>query len=412
MDTIVTGWRRAASAETGAFAGTEAATGCDHCASAIGQGVGTIAICTANTVPIAVTNGEGVIASAEADAFGNGRAIGLPAVSATGSYRSTTGIGNGPGSFCRIVIERDGQSQVGVITGAWCTAGTAAIHAGLVAILNAIIAGRRNGRAAGCGVQQAGTGATGLKQGPHTCSLALREEVHTAIIGIVHVVLEHIRQVTGPFITGVIAGEITRRTRVVWPASPWRIADEVIGITVAITPDVAKVEVVPHLVRTGPALIERCGSGANIPEVLVVYNHSIGTGRATRELGVTQNAAANITNPKVHVITCRPGVFSTAGVELHFVIGTKGGDTGGRARNAIGWVALRVNGSQAKLNFHIGCYALKYRRRVDCIRIQPAEVLIQDVNLALHLSRADILGGIVVYHMYHHGYGNGACHRP
>ena len=87
---------------------------------------------------------------------------------------------------------------------------SAAIDFGLIAVLDAIIAGRRYGGAAGGRVQQAGTGATGLKQGPHTCSLALREEVHTTVIGIVHVVLEHVREVTGTFITGVAAGEITR----------------------------------------------------------------------------------------------------------------------------------------------------------------------------------------------------------
>ena len=173
----------------------------------------------------------------------------------------------------------------------------------------------------------------------------------------------------------------------------------------------AKIEVVPHLVRTGPALIERSGSGANIPEVLVVYNHPICTGRATGELRIAQNAAADITNPKVHVVTGRPGVFATTGVKLHLVISAESSDTGWGARNAIGWVSLRVNGSQAKLNFHIGCYALKYRRRVDCIRIQAAEVFIQNINLALHLSRADVLSGVVVHHMYHYGDGNGACHR-
>ena len=218
--------------------------------------------------------------------------------------------------------------------------------------------------------------------------------------------------VAGAGVAAVGAGESTGSAGVVGCAGSGRIADEIIDAAVAVAPDVAQVEPVADLVGGRAAQVEGRRSGADGAEVGVVDHHAVCGGSTAGKLGIAQNAAADITDPKIEVAAGRPGILTTTGVELHIVIGAECRHRSGGAGDAICWVPTGVNRSQAELDLCVGSYRSEQARGVGCIRIEPAEVLVQYRDLALDLSIAHVFSGGIVHHMDDHRNGDDAVHRP
>ena len=244
-------------------------------------------------------------------------------------------------------------------------------------------AGHLARRGASGGIQDAGPGATRGEEGLHPRGLAGCEEVHAGVVGVVHVVLDHV---------GGAAADVAEGTAVVGAVGFRGVGHEVIGAAGAIAPDVAEVEPVAHLVGSGPAEVERGGRGADVPGVLIAADHAVGVGGASWELGVSEQAAAQVADPVVQVVRGRPGVRSALAREFHGVIAAEAADRGRNPQNAVGGGATRVEGGEAELDFGVGCLGPD----VVLIGILAAEIRIQDVELGLDLGVGNVLGAVGV----------------
>ena len=69
--------------------------------------------------------------------------------------------------------------------------------------------------------------------------------------------------------------------------------------------------------------IKRTLRRSNVPRGSVVANNPICLCGTSWELGVTQEARAQVAHPKIHVVRSRPGVRTTLRSELHGVIRAK-----------------------------------------------------------------------------------------
>ena len=160
------------------------------------------------------------------------------------------------------------------------------------------------------------------------------------------------------------------------------IRHEVVGAAGAIAPDVAEVEPVAHLVGSGPAEVERGGRGADVPGVLIAADHAVGVRGATWELGIAQQATAQVADPVVQIVRSRPRVRSALARELHGVIAAEAADGGRDPQNAVGGGSTRVEGGEAELDFGVGCLGPD----VVLIGVLAAEIRIQDVELGIWAS--------------------------
>ena len=135
------------------------------------------------------------------------------------------------------------------------------------------------------------------------------------------------------------------------------------------------------------AQVERRGGRSNGSRVLVSVDHSVRCRTSAGELGVTEDAASDVTDPEIEVVGVGPGVRSALAGELDRVSGAKPVHRSGHTQDARGGVALRVKTGEAEFDLRIGCL----RPGVIGICIEPAEVGVQHIQLGLDLSFGDVL---------------------
>ena len=152
-----------------------------------------------------------------------------------------------------------------------------------------------------------------------------------------------------------------------------------------------------NLVGAGAAQVKGGLGSAAAAGIAVVEQHPVGGCRSAGELGITQDAAADLADPDVEVVAGGPGVLAAGGGKLDGVIGAEGGGAGGgRARDAVGGVAAGVCCCQAELDLGVGGHALEDGRRVGGVGVEAAEVFVQHVDLRLYLGVADVLAAAPV----------------
>ena len=185
--------------------------------AALHQGIAARSIRATDSIPVTVVDGEGVAARVEVGGLRNGRVV----VVGVGPARENGGsvfIGDGPRRLRAIVVgdevDRDG-TLVSNHAGAIVEGGVRVVVAGrgvrapvtaevtgsvLVGRIRVKVAGRvvraaagdLTRRGAGVGRQEALAEATRLEEGEHPVRLSLGKQVHAAVIGVVHVVLDHV----------------------------------------------------------------------------------------------------------------------------------------------------------------------------------------------------------------------------
>ena len=227
----------------------------------------------------------------------------------------------------------------------------------------------------------------------HPRRLAGGEQVHAAVVRIVHVVLDHV---------GGAAADVAEGTAVVGAIGFGGVRHEVIRAAGSIAPDVTQVEPVAHLVGAGPAEVEGRRRRADVTGILVTADHAVRVGRSARELGVTEEAAAEVADPVVQVVGSRPGVRAALAGEFHGVVGAEAAHRGRHAQDAIGRGAVRIKGGQAELDFRVRSLGPD----VVLVGVEAAEVFVEDVQLGLNLGVGDVLGAVGVEDVEDHRDGD------
>ena len=133
----------------------------------------------------------------------------------------------------------------------------------------------------------------------HSIALALTKDVHAAVIGVVHVVLDHV------FGT---AADVSDAAAKIGAIGFGCVGDEIVGSTATVAPDVAEVEPVSDFVRRGPSQVVGTRSWAINAYKLVSAYDAVGGRVATWELRIPQESAAQVANPKVHVVLRWPSI--------------------------------------------------------------------------------------------------------
>ena len=278
-------------AEIGDVRGQEFPSRGHHSALHI-QAVASASPLAANAVSIAVVDGEGV--ATRTQLFGDGE-VAVVGIRTTRHDGGPSGVHQSPRGFTAILVRVDRHRerlQTAANTGSIVNGRAGVVVAGIgrrttvtAEVAGSVVvdgcrikvAGRvvrasavdltRGG--ASVGGQQALPESAGLEQGEHPVGLALGEQVHATIVGIVHVVLDHV---------GGVAADGAQRTSVVRSIGSRGVRYKVVHIAVAIAPDVAQVQPVADLVGRGPAQIERRCGRANRTRVLVAVHHAVGGG--------------------------------------------------------------------------------------------------------------------------------------
>ena len=176
----------------------------------------------------------------------------------------------------------------------------------------------------------------------------------------------------------------------------------VVDTATAVSPYVAEVEPVSHLVGSGATKVKRRGRRADVAGILVSADDPISVGRASGELCVPQQPATEVADPVVEVVTCRPSVRSALAGELHGVVGAEAADRGGHAQDAIGRSTIRIEGCETEFDLGIG----RLGPDIVLVGIGPPEILIQNVQLRLDLSVGNVLGTVGINNVEDHGNGH------
>ena len=227
----------------------------------------------------------------------------------------------------------------------------------------------------------------------HAVALTLSKDVHAAVIGVVHVVLDHVFRATT---------DVFQCTTVVGAIGLGGVGDEVVGTTGTIAPDVAQVEPVSHFVRSRASEVVRTGAWAVDAHIGISAHHAVGSGWTAWELRITEQSTPEVADPVIQVVSCRPSIRAALGREFHGVIRAKAGYRGGHAQNPRAGCAIGVAGCQTEFDFGIR----SLRPDVVLIGIGPAEVVIQHLQLFQNLSIRNVLGLVGIQHVEHHGNGH------
>ena len=185
--------------------------------AALHQGIAARSVRATDSIPVTVVDGEGVAARVEVGGLRNGRVV-VVRVGAAGEDGGSVFIGDGPRRLRAIVvgdeIDRDGtlvSNHAGAIVerGVRIVVASRGIRTSITAeVTGAVLVGRIRIKVAGrvvratagdlarwgarVGRQEAFAEATRLEQGEHPVGLTLGEQVHASVIGVVHVVLDHV----------------------------------------------------------------------------------------------------------------------------------------------------------------------------------------------------------------------------
>ena len=219
------------------------------------------------------------------------------------------------------------------------------------------------------------------------------EQVHASVVGVVHVVLNHVLGATR---------HAAQRATVVGAVRVGGVVHEVRRAAAAVAPNVAQVQPVTHLVGGRASQIERTLSGTRVACGRVIAHDSVGGCRSAGELSVAEQAAAQVAHPKIQVFRSRPGVRTTLRGEFHGIVGAKCAHCGWHTQDAVGLVALGILGRQAKFNLRVG----RLGPSGVLVGIQPTEIFIQNVQLRLDLRVADVLRFVCIEHVEHHRDGH------
>ena len=180
-----------------------------------------------------------------------------------------------------------------------------------------------------------------------------------------------------------------------------RVGHEVVAAAVvAVAPDVAQAEEVADLVGRGAALVERRHRPAPRSERAVEDDHAVGLRRAPGELGVAEQAAAEVADPDVQVAIGRPGRDAAGLLGLDGVVGTEGVGRGRRAGDAGRGLAGRVLGGQGELDLGVQHEALPHRWNLARVGVLRAVILVERDDLALDLRVGDVLLGRLVHDVH------------
>src|SRR3954468_1812066 len=121
------------------------------------------------------------------------------------------------------------------------------------------------------------------------------EHEHRGVVGIVHVVHEHVA------VRPVVAADFGKRRRsVIWARRIWRGGDRVTAAAVwRIAPDVPQVQVVANFMRGRTAFVEGSPCRPVRPERLKVNDDAVGGGWTTGKLRVAEQSIGQRTDPHV-----------------------------------------------------------------------------------------------------------------
>ena len=377
-------------AEIGHVRTDEFTTG-SHDVSVHCEVVAAVAVGTAHAVTIAVIDGQRVAAVAELLRDRVGRVVGIAASRHDGR---TGGVRQGPRGFGAVLvrIERhdeglrttrhtaaivEGGSRVVVACRSIGAAVATEVAAAIVVDRCRVEVACRIVRAATVDLawrcttvrgQQRLAESARLEQGEHAVRLALREEVHAGVVGVIHVVLDHVHGA---------AGDIADGAAIVRTIGVGCVVHEVGSAACAVAPYVAEVEPVAHFVGGRTAKIERCRSRSDVARVLVAAHHSVRGGTAAGELGISKDATTDVAHPEIEVFIPRPGVGSTLAGEFDRVVRAEAIHRGGHTEDAGGGIALRVETGETEFNLRVGGLGPS----IVGVRVQSTEILIEDVQL-------------------------------
>ena len=246
-------------------------------------------------------------------------------------------------------------------------------------------AGAGSGSAAGAQADQA---ARPVQTGLHARDLTGAEHKHAAVVGVVHVVHEHVT------VWAVAARDLRKSRHAGVRAGLIGGVGDVVGAGAAgtvVAPDVVQVQPVTDLVGSSATQVEGHCCGAYSAEGRVTDHHAIGRCRTARELRVAEQATGQPAHPDVEVALRRPGVRPAARAGFHRVVLAEGRDRSLTANDARGRVAVRVAGGQEVLDAGVGGQRQVGCRRAGNIGIGAPEVAVEHGNLALDLGVADVL---------------------
>ena len=328
-----------------------------------------------------ITGGQG----AQAHGFGLPEFEGAgPAVGHVSSIVHGVSDGRGSEGVASVVEEH----HAGVDLGGACEAGWR-VHC----IQCRIQVEVRDGRQASIRRKDAGPSASGGKQGLHAVRLSLGEDVHAGVVGIVHVVLDHVLGA---------AADVSKGAAVVGAIGLGGVRHKVVGSTAAVAPDVAQVEPVADLVGRRPAEVVGTGSGTVETRELVAANDAVRGGVSAGELGVSEQSSSEVADPEVHVLIRRPGIGAPCVGELDVVRCAEPVDRGGHAEDAVGRGAVRGAGGETKLDVRVGCL----RPDVVLVGVHPSEVVVQNLQLFEETSIGDVFLLVGIDHVEDHRDGD------
>ena len=223
---------------------------------------------------------------------------------------------------------------------------------------------------------------------------------HRHVVGIVHVVHEHVA------VRPIVAGDVGERGRAeIVVALVRRVGDEVAAAaSVAIvSPDMPQVEPVTDFVRCGASEVERRGGRADGAEGGMQDHHAVGARRAARKLRIAEQIPLGRGDarryPQVEVLVGWPRSDAARGSRLDVVLVGKARRAGMRARDSVGRRAAGIGRGEREFDSRVVGQRLERRGNRRGIGIRPPIVAIQNIDLALGLRIGNVLRRRVVDHV-------------
>src|SRR5262245_52235958 len=244
---------------------------------------------------------------------------------------------------------------------------------------------RRLSGATGAGiVSGAEIAARARERGAHARDLALREHEHRRVVDVVHVVHEEIA------VRAVPAGDVWKgRRSVVLVELRRRVGDEVVvlaGRDAALAPDVAQVQVVPHLVRRGAAEVEGLPGASARAEGRVQDRDAVRLLRAAGELRVAERPAFEVADPDVQVPLRVPRRDAPRARVLHVVArGAEAPPGGALALDSARRLPGRGPRGEPELDAGVRHERPERGGHARAVRVPLAVVEVQALDLAPHL---------------------------